>query len=130
MPHEILESIAAHPNVAWAFDKIAQLSIPASITFTAGSIIKAVRELPSVPHHITATEAVVQIVTAGIYSIATVIGSLGVVLSIYMAGQWRKFRAESDRIKQERDHEFRMAQLRSGEIDRIGKPGEDTVDLK
>jgi hypothetical protein len=84
-----------------------------------------------VPQGMTIIEALVQIVTAGIYSIATVIGSLGVVLSVYTAGQWRKFRAESERIKHERDHEYRMAQLRSGEMDRI-VPGseEKTWDAK
>lgn len=107
----ILERIASSPSATWMLDKIAQLSTPASITFTAGSLLKAVKELPSVPHHLTATEALVQIAQAGIYSIATVIGSLGVVLSIYMAGQWRKYRAESDRIKHQADHEYRMAQL-------------------
>lgn len=127
MPHEaILERILEHPTATWTLDKIAQMSIPASVTFAAGSLIKAVKELPAVPHHLTPTEAFVQIVTAGIYSIATVIGSLGVVLSIYMAGQWRKFRAESERIKQERDHEYRMAQLRSNEMDRI-KPGDEST---
>lgn len=132
MHHEaILKAISDHPNVVWILDKAAQISTPASLTFTAGSIVKAVKELPEVPHHLTVTEALVQILTAGIYSIATVIGSLGVVLSVYTAGQWRKFRAESERIKQERDHEYRMAQLRSGEMDRI-PPGseEKTWDAK
>ena len=131
MPHEILERIVEHPNAAWVLDKAAQISTPASLTFTAGSILKAVQELPEVPHHLTVVEAITQIVTAGIYSIATVIGSLGVVLSVYTAGQWRKFRAESERIRHERDHEYRMAQLRSGEMDRI-KPddGEKTWEAK
>lgn len=115
----ILERILDNPTAAWALDRIAQASIPASLTFAAGSLVKAVKELPAVPHHLTATEAVVHILTAGIYSVATVIGSLGVVLSVYMAGQWRKFRAETERLKQKADHEYRMAQLRTGEMTRL-----------
>lgn len=131
VPHEaILERIAEHPHTAWALDKIAQLSTPTSIAFTAGSLIKAVKELPAVQHHLTATEAIVQILTAGIYSIATVIGSLGVVLSIYMAGKWRAFRAESERIKHQTDHEYRMAQLRSNEFAKIQASEEKTWDAK
>lgn len=144
-PHQaVIERLAKHPTAVWVLDKMAQASTPASITFTAGSLVKAAKELPAVQHYVTATEAIVQIVTAGIYSVATVIGSIGVVLSIYTAGQWRKFRAETDRIKGERDHEYRMAQLRTGEMDRIApeassrfapdprcaKPDDDTVDVK
>lgn len=125
MPHtEILERLADHPNVVWVLDKAAQISTPASATFAAGSLIKAVKELPAMHHGMTLIEGLTQILTAGIYSVATIIGSLGVVLSVYMAGKWRAFRAESDRIKTERDHEYRMAQLRSGEMDRV-KPGSD-----
>ena len=132
MNHEaILKAIAEHPNVTWILDKAAQISTPASLTFTAGSIIKAVKELPDVPQGMTIIEALVQIVTAGIYSIATVIGSLGVVLSVYTAGQWRKFRAESERIKHASDHEYRMAQLHSGEMDRMKQEiGEKALEAK
>lgn len=138
MPHEaILERLADHPNVVWMLDKAAQISTPASLTFVAGSIIKAVKELPAIPHHLTVIEAVTQIVMAGIYSIATVIGSLGVVLSVYMAGKWRVFRAETERIKTDhakikaqQDHEYRMAQLRSGEMDRIDSGKADDTELR
>ena len=145
MPNQaILERIADSPTASWAFDQMAKISTPASITYAVGTLAKFVADVPKIPEDMSVIEGLVQVANAAIGSLSTVIGSAGVVLSVYMAGQWRRFRAETERIKAERDHEYRMARLRTGEMDRIApespsrfapdprcaKPDDDTVDVK
>lgn len=145
MPNQaILERIADSPTAAWAFDQMAKVSTPASITYAVGTLAKFVADAPKIPEDMSIVEGFVQVANTAIGSLSTVIGSAGVVLSVYMAGQWRRFRAETERIKGEQDHQYRMAQLRTGEMERIApeassrfaldprcaKPDDDTVDVK
>ncbi len=145
MPNQaILDRIADSPTAARTFDQRAKISTPAAITYAVGTLAKFVADAPKVPDDMSVVEGFVRVANTAIGSLSTVIGSAGVVLSVSMAGQWRRFRAETDRIKSERDHEYRMAQLRTGEMERIApeassrfapdprcaKPDDDTVDVK
>ena len=132
--HAILERMADSPALAWVLDNTAKLSTPASLAYAVGSLVRFVGHLPaSVADDMTLVEAVVQIATLFFGSLSTVIGSSAVVLSVYMAGVWRRYRAETERIRAERDHEFRMAQLKSGEMDRkpciAGESGSKVVNI-
>ncbi|MBI1324381.1 hypothetical protein GC170_14515 [bacterium] len=123
--------------------KVADWSVPASLVHFGAAVanIVAMAKADLGAREISFVEAVVQLSGAA----STLIGSFGVVLSIYLSFQWRRKNAEMDHEREmrelDRDHDFRMAKLSNDPPSRIprdfpfdssrtAKPDDDTVDLK
>jgi len=119
------------------FDRLISPSImPLSAGYTAGGLVKAYQTLASAVaiHHVTITEAVLQISLSLIATTPAIIG--GVTLA---GGLWLKH--VRTQAKEERDHVLAMAKLGIPIVPEIkssfpfgrvetAKPNEDTVDLK
>lgn len=118
-----------------------RLTLPTAGVFTGASLYSAVQSIASIKGHmhpLTVTEAFVEVSVAMINTLPATIGGATLLMGCYLTYQRRK-------LKEARDHEYRMEQLRSrfcpcphstsdGESKfafdpRAAKPDEDTIDL-
>ena len=130
-------------NVDSIIAKAADWSVPASLVHFAAAAGNLIATIDTDLHanRIGVVEAIVQLAGAA----SALIGSGGVVLSIYLTFQWRRKKAEMEHEREmrelDRDHDFRMAKLTNDPPPRLPRdfpfgstqassPCDDTVDLK